>query len=314
VAIERGLNLNVGKEGQEREIKIKLPEGASLVSILAMNRNAPSVAATARVSTLPARRGTRIVGQEKSNAPKPMLYVLAIGVGKYSDASGLPTLTFPAKDAKDFASAMLGQKGLRYKDVMTKVFPDATHDQIMDGLEWISGVTKENDVAMIFLAGHGITDGADFYYFMPSDGELDHPKKRGVPFAEIENTLVSLKGQKILFVDTCRSGAVLGRRGIIDINGIANKLNRETSGVAVFTASMGNESAEESSEWNNGAFTRALLDALSGQADLDHTGEISFSMLEHFITKRVRDLTHNRQTPTATKPLTVPDFLLAALH
>ena len=310
-AVERGLSLSVGGDGQEREIRISVPQGASLVSVLAMNRNAPSVASTVRVSTGPASRGSQMVG-EKSNAPRPTLYILAVGVGKYADGSGLPRLTFPAKDAQDFAAALERQKGLSYQDVIPRVLPDATHDQIMDGLEWIGKATKENDVAMIFLAGHGITDGGDFYYFMPSDGELEHPKKRGVPFAEIENTLVSLKGQKILFVDTCRSGAVLGRRGVIDINGIANRLNRETSGVAVFTASMGNESAFEDSAWGNGAFTRALLDGLSGQADSEHSGEITFSMLDRFLTRRVRELTANRQTPTATKPLTVPDFLVAA--
>src|SRR5215831_1158929 len=313
IAVERGLSINVGQNGAEREIKIKLPAGASLISVLATNRNTPSVAATVHVSTGPAARGTEIV-DEKTRPAKPTLYVLAVGVGAYSDGSGLPTLTYPAKDANDFAAALERQKGRRYQDVEMKVLPNATHDQVMDGLEWITKTATEKDVAMIFLAGHGIADGGDFYYFMPSDSELEHPKKRGVPFAEIENTLISLKGQKVLFVDTCRSGAVLGKRGIIDINGIANKLNRETSGVAVFTASMGNESAFEDSRWGNGAFTRALVDALSGQADSEHSGEITFSMLDRFLTKRVRELTANRQTPTATKPLTVPDFLVAELR
>jgi WD40 repeat protein len=310
-AVERGLNLNVGANGIEREIKVRVPDGASLISLLAINRNAPSAASVVQVRTAK-DRGAEIPGQPPPPpSARPRLYVLAIGVGKYAAGSGLPVLAYPAKDARDFAAAFEKQKGRGYQEVVEKVLPDATHDDVVDGLDWITKTTTDKDVAMIFLAGHGITDGGDFYYFMPSDSNLEQPKRRGVAFSEIENTLVSLKGQKVLFVDTCRSGAVLGKRGIIDINGIANKLNRETSGVAVFTASMGNESAEESSTWGNGAFTRALLDGLSGKADFDGSGEISFSMLDRFLTRRVREMTSNRQTPTATKPLTVPDFLLA---
>lgn len=312
VAVERGLKLNSGNRGVEREIKVKVPDGASLLSILATNRFAPSVAATIRITTGQAR-GPVVTGNDRraSSAPKRHLYLLAIGIGKYTN--GIPVLTYPAKDARDFAAAFERQKGLCYGEVTVKVLTDATRVEILDALEWINKVTTSRDITMIFISGHGVTDGSGFYYFLPSDANLDRLKATGVPFAEIENTLVSLKGQKVLFVDTCRSGAVLGRRGIVDINGIANKLNRETSGVAVFTSSMGNENAEENAQWGNGAFTRALLDGLGGQADFDHSGEITFSMLDRFITRRVHELTAHRQTPTATKPLTVPDFNLAVL-
>jgi WD40 repeat protein len=314
VAVEGRLTLNVGKDGVEREIKFRVPEGTSLISLLATNRNAPSSASVVQVRTT-ADRGAEIVGVKPPAAlHPPKLYVLAIGVGRYGEASGLPQLSYPAKDAADFAAAFKKQEGHAYEKVELKVLPDATHDDVVDGLEWIARTATAKDVAMIFLAGHGITDGAGSYYFMPSDAKLDQPKRRGVLFDEIENTLIAIKGRKVLFVDTCHSGAVLGRRGVIDINGIANKINDATSGVAVFTASMGNESAEESSKWKNGAFTCALLEALAGKADYDGSGEVSFSMLDHFITKRVRELTSNRQTPTATKPLTVPEFLVAALR
>jgi hypothetical protein len=88
----------------------------------------------------------------------PNLYVLAVGVSKYQKEN--MQLIFPAKDAMDFAKTIESQKGRLYKDVITKVIVDeqATRENILDGLEWIRKSTKPTDVAMIFLAGHGLTD------------------------------------------------------------------------------------------------------------------------------------------------------------
>ena len=51
------------------------------------------------------------------------LYVLAVGISQYKDQT--LRLDFPAKDAKDFATAMLAQKGRLYADVQVKTLTDA---------------------------------------------------------------------------------------------------------------------------------------------------------------------------------------------
>jgi hypothetical protein len=61
----------------------------------------------------------------------------------------------------------------------------------------------------------------------------------------------------------------------------------------------------------NGAFTKALVEGLRGKADYSGKGTISINMLDLYLAERVKELTKGRQTPTTTKPNTVPDFPIA---
>ena len=59
----------------------------------------------------------------------------------------------------------------------------------------------------------------------------------------------------------------------------------------------------ESAEWENGAFTEALLEGLRGQmgADSDKSGTISTDELRTHVRKRVPALTQDRQHPTVDR-------------
>ena len=85
------------------------------------------------------------------------------------------------------------------------------------------------------------------------------------------------------------------------------------SGVVVYAASTGTQQSREAQRWGNGAFTKALVEGLSGKADLSRTGRVTVSSLEHYVSERVRELTLEGQTPTTAKPSTTPDFLLATV-
>ena len=61
----------------------------------------------------------------------------------------------------------------------------------------------------------------------------------------------------------------------------------------------------------NGAFTKALLEGLEGEADYTKDGAITVNELELYIAERVKVLTGGEQTPTMSKPQTIPDFPLA---
>ena len=79
---------------------------------------------------------------------------------------------------------MAAQKGKLYGDVDIRLLTDgkATKDAILDGLDWIERQTTQHDVAMIFLAGHGVTDKNGDYYFLPSSVTLEHLRSSGLPF------------------------------------------------------------------------------------------------------------------------------------
>jgi hypothetical protein len=148
-------------------LHLKIPRRDSLVSVIAYNANGASEPALVHIQW----RGP---GTDR----KLTLYVLAIGITNYKD-NELPKIHFPAKDAKDFVALAKAQKGKLYENVImhppneSLTDAEATKDAILDELDWImKAVTNTNDVAMIFLAGHGMSTPDDHYRFLPYNYNL----------------------------------------------------------------------------------------------------------------------------------------------
>lgn len=292
------------RDGGEQRVTVTIPEQDCEVGLIAENRHSASLPATVRLSWK-GRTQAAFIAQ-------PRLYALAIGVSAYRDP-GL-TLKYAAKDARDFAAAIQKQKGGLYRDVTVKVLADAqaTRDDVMDGLDWLQKEVTAKDVGIIFIAGHGVNDQTGIYYFLPQNADTERLKRSGVAFTDIKNTLASLAGKAVLFVDTCHSGNVMGsRRGVADINALVNELSSSENGAVVFASSTGRQYSLEDERWGNGAFTKALVEGLSGKADYSGKGKITINMLDLYLSERVKELTRGRQTPTTTKPRTIQDFPIA---
>jgi uncharacterized caspase-like protein len=246
----------------------------------------------------------------------PKLYVLAIGISRYQRPE--LALHYAAKDATDFVQILRSQRGQLYQDVQDKLFTDtdATRDNILQGLEWLERQTTSKDVAVLFLAGHGINDPNGLYYFLPVAADPSSLKSTGVAATEVKNTVRALAGKVLVFLDTCHSGALLGgkRRTVLDVTGIINELASADSGAVLFAASTGQQYSLENPAWGNGAFTKAVVEGLSGKADYHKNGRITVNMLELYVAERVKELTGGRQTPTTAKPGGVADFPLVVLR
>jgi len=244
----------------------------------------------------------------------PTLYLLAVGVSNYKDKN--ITLTYPAKDAKDFAAAMLLQKGKLYKDVVEKIRTDeqATRDNIMDDLEWIQRQATQRDMVIVFMAGHGINDAVTGnYYYLPYDASIEAVKRTMIPGSEIHSTLARLTGTRLLFMDTCHAGNVTGTamRGVPDLRQFLQDLKDGGQGLVVITSSRPGQKSQEHPSWNNGAFTKALVEGLRGKAMKDRQGLITFTALDAYITQRVKELTKGTQAPATQKSTEVSDFPIA---
>jgi uncharacterized caspase-like protein len=303
--IGRGLTIKEIQKGQGiQTTRALIPEKDTEISIIAENKYAASE--PARVSL----KWSGMVKEEEFTI-KPKLYVLAIGVSKYENKD--LTLQYASKDAKDFAAIFLLQKGGLYRDVVVKVLTDekATKDEIIDGFDWISRETTNKDVALVFLAGHGINDSGGVYYYLPVNTDLEKLRRTAVPFTEMKNTVASLAGKTILFIDTCHAGNVMGARAVApDITGVVNELTSAENGAVVFASSTGRQYSFEDANWGNGAFTKALVEGINGKADYTGKGRITINMLDLYVSERVKELTRGKQTPATAKPHTIPDFPL----
>jgi uncharacterized caspase-like protein len=187
---------------------------------------------------------------------------------------------------------------------------------VLEGLEWLEQQTTAKDVAVLFLAGHGINDPTGAYYYLPWNADPERMKTTMIPSTDFQSTLAKLPGKVLLFLDSCHSGNVVKvkLRGATDPNRFINELSSAESGVVVFSASTGRQGSQESPEWGNGAFTKAVIEGLSGKADFQHTGRVTLNMLDLYISERVKELTKGSQSPTTAKPNTVQDFPIAVVR
>ena len=108
----------------------------------------------------------------------------------------------------------------------------------------------------------------------------------------------------VVFLDCCHAGNVLGASHLkrIDIDGIVNDLARDESGAVVLTAASGNQLSLESDEWDNGAFTKALVEGMDGSAMKGPSGRITWLALALYASSRVDSLTQGAQTPVMLQP------------
>ena len=284
------------------ELEIDVPTRDSEVSIIAYIRDQPSVAATVPI------RWTGAVAE----AQKPRLYALLVGVSTYRDQS--LKLNYAAKDANDLADALRRQEGLLYRsvDIVTLLDAAATKSALEKALTQLKRKVGPDDVVVVFLAGHGLTDKVLDFYFLPANVDLKQPKLANTALngALIRKELAQVPGRVVLFLDACRAGA--GIEGKVDMSRVSNDFAQDTGGLVMFASSQGNVDSLESVDWENGAFTEALLAALADTDSYGVDGLLSLPELEEALTDRVASLTWSRQIPVMTKYGAIPRFFIAA--
>jgi len=287
-------------------ITIDLPRRDAIVSIIAYNKHGPSEP-----------ESVEVIWTGSGSDPKPKLYILAIGVSTYSREK--LNLRFPLKDADDFVKTVTeGAAGL-YESVITCPLPAEgkwTHDAVLDGLDWIKKEPTNKDVSMVFISGHGVVTPDQVYRFLPYNYDPDKIERTAVRDVEFRDFLSKIGGKVLVFLDTCSSAAVLkGAKAPLQvrIDRFADELAAAGEGIVVFASSTGDQLSWENPKWGNGAFTKALVEGLRGEADKAKIGVVRVSALEDYVYDRVKDLTGGKQKPMVAKPGMVENFPIVAV-
>ncbi|WP_417914691.1 caspase family protein [Candidatus Electronema sp. JM] len=233
-----------GKEWED-SLELTLPAKDMLLSLIAENEQAVSPPAA-----------IQLTWQGGADALKPVLYVLAVGIDEYDAPEinlheGKKYLKYASADAQAFVALMARQagEGKLYREVKLRPLlnRDADKDAVVEGLEWIKEKTTDNDVAMVFLAGHGKLDQHGDYYFLPKDFKPWHYTSSGVSYDIIRRTVSRLQGKALFLLDTCYSGKAVGMRGSgsgeVDITKIINDMAATENGVVVLSATTGQQTA-----------------------------------------------------------------------
>jgi uncharacterized caspase-like protein len=169
---------------------------------------------------------------------------------------------------------------------------------------------------MVFLSGHGMRTPDQRYRFLPYDYNPMRMERTTITDTELQQYLTKIGGKTLFFFDTCYSANVMGVRATEfqpDVDKFANELKAAENGIIVFASSTGNQLSHENAAWNNGAFTKAILEGMQGLAARPQLHAVSVSDLEGYVSRRVKELTKGDQTPMSAKPKTVEDFWIAAV-
>ncbi len=236
-------------------------------------------------------------------APKPKLYLVAVGIDAYKDAR--LRLTCAVSDAKELAKTFRARSEPLF-DIQPPVLltdSKATRQGILQGLRGLRANMKPLDVAVIFYAGHGEQDGKSFY-LLPQDVDVKDLKKTGISGEVLKEELAHLPGKVLLLLDACHSGAI-GRA----INDIARDLADEDCGVIVLCAALGSETAREDPVLRHGYFCQSMLEALNGAPKAPRNprdGCVYLHHLEQYVIDRVQELSKDEQHPTSARPAIRP--------
>lgn len=291
-------------------------------------------------------RDTGVVTRKAAPAPITR-YVLAVGVSKYQDAS--LNLDYAAKDATDLAAVLQrSSPGIARTVVKTLTDAEVTRDKLREARQFFAEA-KPQDQAIVFIAGHGVLDDKDDYYFAGHDINASNPSSNGVPLGDIEDLFSDTQSRRrLLLMDTCHSGevdhdmeqklaalpqGVSGTRALklksdapqatsaesMDsstttafVTELFADLRRGVGATALASAS-GIELAQESAQFKNGLFTSALLEALSNQStDTDGSLSIEMSELRDRVAARVRALSNGTQSPSTRVENYDENLLLSA--
>ncbi|MCM2372933.1 caspase family protein [Aporhodopirellula aestuarii] len=251
-----------------------------------------------------------IRGGISTNAEQGRLFLLAIGISNYQNDEF--RLGYARSDAEAFASAWENLKSSAYSQTIKKVLTDetATSQTIrQDGFAWLlSQSIAPNDTVIVYLAGHGLFDDYDEWYFAGHELDIDRLISTAISDAELDSFLSKIPTNTILFTDTCHAGGFVSDSRVRSHPQSGTDIWRGR-GHVVFASCLAEESSFESPSWNHGAFTKAILEFLSSpQADYNRDGELTFNEMVLFVQTHVRKITGKAQNPTVEMPSSVSNI------
>jgi WD40 repeat protein len=206
----------------------------------------------------------------------PRLYVLAVGINHYKN-SPESALRNAVSDAKGIAQVVptLG-RGL-FQPGRTELLTDqeATLANIRAAFQRLAHSARPQDVAIIFLSGHGTAIKGKFYFpVYDTEWSLEGVQHTGLTHEELVSLISSLPAERVaVLIDTCHSGALAAPD--VAMHQVPDSVSQER----VWTNQLGNntgrfvlagaETQETASDGSSdhGLFTAVILKGIEGAAD-----------------------------------------------
>jgi uncharacterized caspase-like protein len=216
------------------------------------------------------------------------LHVLTVGITEYPGRNRLP---FAAKDARDLARVLKDQKGKMFNDVVCETLTDgqATKQAIEAAFDRLAGRVQKGDLVIVSISGHG-NSIFGHWYFLPMGYDHFNIEKTAVADITFQSKLGRLPALTLLLLDTCRAGAAGHYNLTVPVGD-----DKKDGGLVTFASCMPGEFSHESARWENGAFTKALVEGLLGKADANGDGVVTLAELEAYVSNRTEQLVNEAE-------------------
>jgi WD40 repeat protein len=263
------------------------------------------------IADVAAARHNVQVATGTANPPGTRLHLLTIGINDYGTDAKRLRLDFASKDASDVLSALVNTQDGKFNKLgrlYAEVIPTYLHDEeatkgevyeALNSMQRNMARSTGEDLAVVMFSGHSAMLGGQFYLlpYGVNATTSSRLEATAIPAMEFQGKLAELAthGRVLVLLDACHSGAVTGDGEPLTPNADRLRSSLVASNVTVLASSKGNELSRADPQWNNGAFAKALLEALGRAADTDHNGMISMSELTAYLSARVPALTGGRQ-------------------
>jgi len=284
--------------------KIPITQGKNVIRINAKDKSGNIGELTTSVS----RAEIPLMG----NTFHGQRWAVVVGISNYKYFyKGIPNLRFADQDAIDFYNYLHEDQGYSEDHIRLLTNEQATIMNVRDALLSFLRQAIEEDLVLIYFAGHGAPELGDpnNLYLLCYDTDPDRMPSTAYHMGDIETAFDRHIASKnvVFFADACHSGGI-GRGDLSTlrstgqenaINNYLERLRNAGEGRVVFTASDRGQLSRESEKWGggHGVFTYFLLKGLKGDADINNDQIVSAGEIFGYVSQEVRRETYNQQTP-----------------
>lgn len=220
-----------------------------------------------------------------AHAAGPERHAVIIGINDYADPA-IPDLKYAESDARSVYATLTDPKIGRFPkgNVRLLLGKQATPSNIKAALWALRGADK-NDLIVIFYSGHGAKEGDEAFWV------TQNAQAKALPATALSNTdirkyLKIIPSQKLVtFLDCCYAASTV-KKSLTD----PAKLFGEFAGKGRVTiaGSADSQEALEMPDAKAGVFTHFLVRALSGKADTNEDGAVTFGEVWSYLGENVR--------------------------
>jgi hypothetical protein len=287
------------------------------IAVMVMWQTGLSVEASAEQSTEAAKSDSASNHIEVNKSVRDK-WALIIGIGNFADQK-IPRLKYATKDARDFYNYLVHDANFAPDHVRLLLDEKATQRRIMSelGSRFLARLSRPDDLIVLFFSTHGSPSQMDIRgknYVVAYDSDPQDLFASGIEMQKILEAIQSrvLSNRVLLVLDSCHSGgADPNAKGMVRVGNFDAQALAEGSGQMVICSSQPDEASWESRRYQNGVFTKRLLEGLRSagtSAPLPQAFETAQQLVENEVHE---DHPGARQTPILHSKWNGNDLIVA---